>query len=255
MQKNLISLLMPAYNTVRFIKFAIDSIKKQTYNNWELIIVDDCSDDGTWELASMLSASDSRIKVYRNDLNLGIVKNRKRAYELSSGELVCHIDNDDMLERYALEEMLNAFDQQPDVMLIYSDIAQIGEKGEHQLYSASINFDPNKLYQHGWRHFGMYRREVMRHIDGYNEKLISGCEDGDLFMQIAEKFPCARLPKALYLYRSHGENQSGKNKKCDSCSERPVCNFLRVWSKSANYDPITFKPLEVPDGQKVNEGT
>jgi hypothetical protein len=102
------------------------------------------------------------------------------------------------------------------VGLIYSDLAQIGEKGEHQLYSDSKTFDPNTLHQHGWRHFGMYRRKVMDHIDGYNDKLISACEDGDLFMQIAEKYPIARLPKVLYLYRAHSANNSNNNKKCES---------------------------------------
>jgi len=248
MTKPLVSLIMPAYNSARYIKYAIDSVLKQTYENWELIIVDDCSDDGTWEVAYMLSTYDPRIKAYRNDENLGIVKNRNRAYSLSTGDLVAHFDNDDILERYSLDEMVRAFDKLPDVGLIYSDLAQIDEKGNHQLYSESKTFDLNDLHQYGWRHFGMYRRKVMDHIDGYNEKLVSGCEDGDLFMQIAEKFPIVRLPKVLYLYRSHTENNSKNNKKCDSCEERMVCNYMRLWSKSAKYDPITFKPLEVNNG-------
>ena len=248
MTKPLVSLLMPAYNSARYIKYAVDSVLKQTYENWELIIVDDCSDDGTWEVAYMLSTYDSRIKAYRNEENLGIVKNRKKAYTLSTGDLVGHLDNDDILERYSLDEMVRSFDQLPNVGLIYSDLAQIGEKGEHQLYSESKTFDINVLHQHGWRHFGMYRRKVMDVIDGYNEKLVSACEDGDLFMQISEKFPIVRLPKVLYLYRAHSGNNSANNKKCESCEERPVCNYMRVWSKSAKFDPITFKPLEVHHG-------
>lgn len=248
MTKPKISLLMTAYNTARFIKYAVDSVRNQTYENWELIISDDCSDDGTWEVAQMMATYDSRIKAYRNEENLGIVKNRAKAYSLSTGDLVCHFDNDDILERYALDEMVRAFDQLPDVQFIYSDMAQIGEKGEHQLYSASETYDPDKLHQHGWRHLGMYRKSVMDHISGYNTKLVSGCEDGDLFMQIAEKFPIARLPKVLYLYRSHGSNNSGNNKKCESCTERLDCNYVRVWSKSANYDPVTFSPLEQANG-------
>lgn len=244
MTNSLVSLLMPAYNSARYIKYAINSVQNQTYTNWELIIVDDCSNDGTWEIAYMLSTRDSRIKVYQNDKNLGIVKNRKRAYSLSTGDLIAHFDNDDILERYSVDEMVKAFDQLPDVGLIYTDLAQIDEKGKHQLYSESKTFDPNILHQHGWRHFGMYRRKVMNYIDGYNEKLVSGCEDGDLFMQIAEKFPIVRLPKVLYLYRAHSENNSNYNKKCEICEERPVCNYIRVWSKTAKYNPITFKPLE-----------
>ena len=241
---NKVSIIMLAYNNVRYLKTAVESIKAQTHQNWELLISDDCSSDGTWELSVALSNYDQRIKVYKNDKNIGVVKNRRKTYCYTTGRFVCHVDADDMLERWAIEEMLIAFDKAPDTMLIYSDMSQIGERGEHQLYSASKDFDKNKLYQHGWRHLGMYRKSVMDSIHGYNDKLISACEDGDLFMQIAEKYPCQRLAKPLYFYRSHGNNSSRTNKKCVDCTEREVCNFMRVWAKSANYDPITFTPLK-----------
>ena len=248
-----VSLLMPAYNGVRYIKAAIDSVKAQTYRDWELIIVDDDSIDGTWELAKALVGRDKRIKVYQNDINLGIPKNRKRAFEYSSGSLVGHLDNDDMLERYSIEEMVCAFLQRPEIMLIYSDISQIGVYGEQQLYSQNKDYDPSMLHLHGWRHFGGYQRSVMGSISGYNEQLKSGCEDGDLFMQIAEKFPIMRLPKPLYLYRVHPDNSGKNNKECKTCSERPLCNYARVWCKSAGYDIATFTPLpkppEITDGK------
>jgi glycosyltransferase involved in cell wall biosynthesis len=245
MNRPLVSLLMLGYQSVQFVKYAIDSVKAQSYTNWELVFVDDCSTDGTYELVSKLAESDTRIKVYRNEKNLGIVKNRKRAYELSTGDLICHFDNDDMLERWALEEMVYEFARLPEVMLIYTDLAQIDSDSNIELYSASKNYDVNQLHQHGWKHLGMYRREVMKHIEGYNDKLISACEDGDLFMQIAEKFPISRYPKVLYYYRNHGKNNVHNNKKCPTCEERMVCNFIRVWCKSAKYDIVTHKPLKV----------
>ena len=250
MTKPLVSLLMAAYNNVAYIKNAIDSAKKQTYKNWELIILDDGSDDGTWELAEVLSKGDKRIKVHKNGVNIGYNSTMLKLSGLAKGDFYAHFDSDDMLERYAIEEMLLAFDQLPNVKFIYSDFAQIGKKGEVEHYSPSPTFDPNKLHQHGWRHFGMYRSDVMEHIQGYNEKLAStnGCADGDLFMQIVEKFPAARLPKVLYLYRNHGNNISTKNAKCEACPLRMDCNFARVWCKSANYDITTFKPIEVHHG-------
>lgn len=242
--KPIVSILMLGYNSVQFIKAAIDSIKVQTFPHWELVFVDDCSWDGTYELACKLAENEPRIKVHRNVKNLGVVKNRKRAYGLSVGEFVCHVDNDDMLERWALEEMLREFLRRPEVMYIYSDLAQIGVKGDIELYSKNTDFDPNQLHMHGWRHFGMYRREVMNHIAGYNDKLISACEDGDLVMQIIEKFPAFRYPKILYYYRNHGNNTSLTNKKCDKCEERFVCNFARVWCKSANVDIKTWTMIQ-----------
>jgi glycosyltransferase involved in cell wall biosynthesis len=239
-----VSILMPAYNTARFVKEAIWSVIKQTYFNWELIFSDDCSTDGTWETAQAIS-NDTRIKFSRNDANIGLVKNRSHAYSLATGDFVCHLDSDDRLERYAIEEMILAFAQRPDVQLIYSDMSQIGESGEHHVYAASENYDSSKLYQHGWRHLGMYRRSVMEKIAGYNTQLSIGCEDGDLFMQIAEAFPSGvyRLPKVLYLYRAHGSNNSRNNKKCEDCGDRPICNYVRVWCGSVGYDPLKFAPI------------
>jgi len=249
MDRPIVSLLMPAYNAVQFIKAAIDSLKAQTYKGWELIIVDDGSTDGTWELASKLAESDFRIKVYRNETNLGIPKNRAKCFSYSTGNFIGHFDNDDVLERYALEEMLLFLLKNPTCMLAYSDMAQIGIKNELHHYLMAPDLIPTQLHKNGWRHLGIYRREVMNSIDGYNTQLISGCEDGDIFMQIAEKFVCTRVPKILYYHRATGVNASDRNKKCESCSERPVCNYARVWAKHAGYDLLTFTPLkEVQNG-------
>lgn len=238
----LISLLMPTYNGVRFLKAAIDSVKAQTYSNWELVITDDCSNDGTWELATALAIHEPRIKLQQNEKRLGTVKNRKRCYEYSTGNLIGHFDQDDMLERWALDEMIRSFQMEPEIMLFYSDVAQIGEAHEHQLYSVNKDFNPMELYNHGWRHLGMYRRDVMQHIAGYNDKIVSACEDGDLFMQIAEKnFGIKRIPKILYLYRAHQNNQSKNNKKCNVCEERNDCNFIRVWDKAISLKNVKDK--------------
>ena len=244
MSSPLVSVLMLTYNGVQHLKAAIDSVKAQTYQNWELIISDDCSEDGTWELAQALVAKDPRIKVFQNKNRLGITKNRAAAFSHTTGVLIGHLDGDDMLERWALEEMECTFASKPDVGLVYSDLAQIDLKGAVELYSASRSYDQNVLHQHGWRHFGVYRRSAYEATSGYNTKLISACEDGDLFMQIAEKFPCYRLPKVLYYYRNHGNNASKNNTKCNGCTQRMECNYMRVWAKSANYDPITFTPLK-----------
>lgn len=235
--------MMLAYNTVAYVKQSIDSIVRQSYRNWELIISDDCSTDGTWELLTVLAARDARIQLYQTDANLGTARNRAATYPRLSGDLVCHVDSDDLLEPWSLEVMVDHFERYPAVQLFYSDFAQIGTRNEFHSYSPSPDFDANRLHQHGWRHFGMYRRSVMDHIAGYNDQILT-CEDGDLFLQIAERWPCRRIAKVLYYYRSHGDNSSLKNKKCEDCELRPKCNYVRIWSKNAGYDPITFRPLE-----------
>jgi len=242
--KPLVSILMPSFNTVAYIKWAIESCQAQTYRNWELIIVDDGSTDGTYELACVLQKKDKRIQVYSNGANLGINKTRQATAKYAKGQFYAHLDSDDMLERWALEEMLYAFNKKPDVMLIYSDLVQISKKNDVESYSASPTFNMKTLHKHGWRHFGMYRSKVLESIQGYNDLIsyIPTCEDGDLFMQIAEKFPIYRLQKILYFYRNHGDNNSSQKPKCEECKANPDCNFIRVWAASLNYDQRTLKP-------------
>lgn len=242
-----VSILMIAYQSVRWIKEAVDSVKAQSYANWELIISDDGSTDGTWELATMLAKRSRRIKVVRNKERLGIPKNRAQAYALCSGDLICHLDNDDTLEPWALQVMVDEFFRQPEVGLMYSDMRQMGANGEHQIYHAEKSPTFENLAKLGWRHLGMYRRSAMEQVAGYNTELVSACEDGDLFMQIAEKFPLAHVPRVLYNYRAHDNNSSQKNAKCNDCNKRPVCNYIRVWGKSAGYDHLTFTPLPKPE--------
>lgn len=237
---------MAAYNNVAYIKAAIESAVAQTFTDWELVICDDGSTDGTLELATVLAAKDPRIKMHSNGKNTGCNATMHKLSTLATGEFIAHFDSDDMIERYAVEEMLLEFAKRPDAKFIYSDMVQIGKRNEFESYMASPTFDRTKLYQHGWRHFGMYRADVLKEIQGYNVNLFdtNGCHDGDLFMQIAEKYPVYRLPKALYLYRNHGNNTSAKNAKCDTCDKKPVCNYARVWCKAAGFDLLTFKPLE-----------
>ena len=239
--KPLVSIIMLSFNNVQFVKAAIESVLKQTYDHWELVISDDLSSDGSWELIQKLSERDERIKIYQPSDNLGIVKNRLFAFTKTIGELVCHLDGDDELYPYSLETMVDYL--KPDIALAQSDNSWINDQGVVYQYHANKEPDGN-LSTAGWRHFGMYWRWAYDQTNGYNEKLSNACEDGDLFMQIAEKYPYIRVPYVLYKHRWHSRNMSFKTKKCDVCTERPVCNYIRVWGKHAGVDPISFKRIE-----------
>lgn len=236
----LVSILMLSYNNVRFLKRAIDSVLKQTYLNWELILSDDHSDDGSWELIQKLSESDKRIKTYQPENRLGIVRHRLFAFEQSTGDLITHVDGDDEIYPYALQTMLEHITKA--VAFAHSDNAWMDDRS--QVYQYHANQDPqNNLAYAGWRHLGMYWRWAYDTTDGYNTQLVNACEDGDLFMQIADKHPVMRIPHVLYKHRWHGGNASFGNQKCHDCQERSVCNYIRVWAKHAKVDPLTMKAL------------
>lgn len=92
----LVSIIMPVYNSFRYLAESIQSVLGQSYKNWQLIIVDDCSTDGSCELALEYAKNDSRIKVYKLDKNSGPAVARNFAIEKANGRFISFLDSDDL---------------------------------------------------------------------------------------------------------------------------------------------------------------
>ena len=97
MNKPLVSIIMPAYNNERYVESSIQTVINQTYSNWELLIVDDCSTDRTMGIIQRVSKSDSRIKpIYNNFNSRAPAKAKNKALPLVKGDYVAFLDSDDM---------------------------------------------------------------------------------------------------------------------------------------------------------------
>lgn len=92
----MISIAMATYNGEKYLREQLDSILNQTINDWELIVCDDCSKDATWNILQEYAQKDVRIKIYRNEQNIGFVKNFEKAVSLCSGEYIAFSDQDDI---------------------------------------------------------------------------------------------------------------------------------------------------------------
>ena len=102
-----ISIIVPLYNTpAKFFDEMLRSVTRQTYQNWELIVVDDQSRDRSVEIAQSYAAKDARIKVYVNEVNLGDYPNRNRAASYARGKYLKYVDADDMIYPYGLEQLV-----------------------------------------------------------------------------------------------------------------------------------------------------
>lgn len=95
-EKGLVSIIMPAYNSAGFIRETIESVQAQTYSSWELIVVDDCSTDGTPEVVDELSRSDPRVRCLRLERNSGAAVARNRAMAAARGQYMAFLDSDDL---------------------------------------------------------------------------------------------------------------------------------------------------------------
>lgn len=102
----LVSVIMPAYNAEKYIGEAIASVCVQTYENWELLILDDGSADRTAEIAQAYAQRDARIRVLRNPQNMGVARTRNRGFDLARGEWIALLDSDDRWRAQKLEKQL-----------------------------------------------------------------------------------------------------------------------------------------------------
>ena len=122
--EELVSVIMPNYNGAKYIKESIDSVLAQTYQNWELIIVDDCSTDNSLEVIA--EYQDERIKVYKNEQNSGAAVSRNRALQEAKGKWIAFLDSDDLWLPEKLEKQIK-FMQENNYFFTYTNYEHINE--------------------------------------------------------------------------------------------------------------------------------
>ncbi len=123
----LVSIITPTYNSLNYLDITIQSIINQTYKNWELLITDDCSTDGTWEKLKQYSQKDSRIKIFKLAHNSGAGVARNNSIEHAKGRFIAFCDSDDKWVYKKLEKQIE-YMLSNDVSFSYSDFFLIDEK-------------------------------------------------------------------------------------------------------------------------------
>jgi len=131
MDKNapLVSVIMPAYRAGKYIEAAVASLQAQTLTDWELLVIDDCSPDDTWQIICRLAADDSRIVPMQNAENLGAAGTRNRGLDLARGQYVALLDSDDLWHPNKLEKQLACMEEHR-ADLSYTGYRMIDELGK-----------------------------------------------------------------------------------------------------------------------------
>jgi glycosyltransferase involved in cell wall biosynthesis len=125
----LVSIVMATYNGERFLRKQVESILKQTYSNFELIVVDDGSNDKTLSILQEFATHDERIKIFPSNENIGFVANFERGLKLTKGFFIAFSDQDDIFRHEKIEVMANVL-RNSDADLVISDLKLIDEEGE-----------------------------------------------------------------------------------------------------------------------------
>lgn len=123
-----VSVVMPAYNCERFIKEAVDSVLSQTLTDLELIVVDDCSKDGTYRIVDDIAQSDTRVKLFKMETNSGVAKVRNFGISKATGKYIALLDSDDVWEKDKLERQI-ALVEKSNADICYCSYAFIDENG------------------------------------------------------------------------------------------------------------------------------
>jgi glycosyltransferase involved in cell wall biosynthesis len=126
----LVSILIPVFNVERYVAQALESIARQTYRNLQVLVVDDCSTDGTRDIVEQFCQRDERFQLIRNPSNLRIVKALNRALEQAKGAFIARCDGDDIMEPDRIEQQLNYLERHPEVDLVGCSLKFIDETNQ-----------------------------------------------------------------------------------------------------------------------------
>ncbi len=209
-EKPLVSVNMPAYNGAKFIWEAISSILNQTFQHFELIVVNDGSTDATHEIVSQFT--DQRIRMISRTENKGLAFTRNEALRQSSGKYVAVLDCDDIALPCRLADQVAFLEANPDYALAGSWVQPIGSEGKPagpvwQYGSTSEELKAGLLLRNQFAQPSVMLRRDAIPEEGYSDDF-PPAEDYELWLRIARKAKVANLPKVLTYYRLHADNIS-----------------------------------------------
>jgi glycosyltransferase involved in cell wall biosynthesis len=253
-----ISVVIPAYNCEKTIKETINSVLQQTFADFELIIINDGSQDATLDVISQIQ--DARLKVFSFE-NAGGNVSRNRGLNLAVGNYVSFLDADDIWTPDKLESQLEALQNNPDAHVAYSWTDYIDEEGNFIVSGrrVSVNGDVyEKLLINNFLENGsnpLIRKEAIIELGGFDEAL-KAAQDWDMWLRLAAKYSFVAVPKVQILYRvsskSLSTNLTRQEKSClqvleNSSQLRPPKSKSTLSLSKANiYKYLTCKALQEP---------
>src|SRR5574337_1544658 len=201
-----ITVLIPVYNREQYVAAAIESVLAQSFTDFELLLIDDGSTDGSVEIMRSYT-NDPRVRLVCNEHNLGIPKTRNRGIDLARGEYVAMLDSDDLAYPSRLEKQVAFLDRHNDFAVVGAWTTDIDEKGR-SLRKVNIlpvlpgELQSRLLFRSCHCQSSIMARTAVLREHRYREQY-AACEDYDLFVRLAGKYKLGNLPKILLCRRVH----------------------------------------------------
>jgi len=281
-EDSLVSFFTPIYNTGEKLWCAFESIRRQTYTNWEWVLVNDSTDNGlTYNIAEQIRKIDPRVKLYDfKEKSGGIVGEAKyRAASLCRGKWIMEMDHDDYLTHDAAWWMVKAFIDYPDCKFVYSDCVEVFESGECINYGEGFSFGYGSYRDEEYdgkvykvintsninpktirhivgvpNHFRAWERKFYHQIGGHNRRLTIA-DDYELIIRTFLETKMVRIPKLLYIQYYHSNNTQNRTRSDIQRRVRSVRDFynlrinkrfIELGVKDWAYDFNQQEPLYAP---------
>jgi glycosyltransferase involved in cell wall biosynthesis len=218
---DLISIVLPVYNGEQYLRESIESVIGQTYGNWELLILDDCSTDATQIIALDYASKDRRIRYYKNDTNLRLPRNLNKGFSIARGEWLTWTSDDNYYYPTALEKMLSVAKKFGREYVIASSIVINSEGEKTEDWTVPIDAYERSIGECVGNACFLYSRNVYEKTGDYNPEAIL-CEDFDYWQRICMKFQPAIITEPLYAYRKHASSLTS------TLNHTEICNNIKT---------------------------
>jgi glycosyltransferase involved in cell wall biosynthesis len=205
--KDLVSIVLPVYNGEKYLSLSIESCLNQSYQNIELIIVNDCSTDSTLEIANQYAQIDARVKVVNNIENKKLPASLNIGHKLADGAYITWTSDDNIYETNAIEELVNDLIEN-NAEVVYSDFFLIDNFGKRIKEVELLGLE-NLIFGNFIGASFLYKKEVFEKNNGYDETLFL-LEDYDFWLRALIHSKYYKVNKFLYNYRSHDKSLSSQ---------------------------------------------
>lgn len=246
-----VSVLMSVYNGERHLEDAVESVLRQTFRNFELVIVDDGSTDSTPGILASFAARDDRVVLVRNDCNLGLTRSLNRGLALARGEYFARQDADDVSLPERLAYQVKLLDRRLEIGLVGTWTERIDGEG-HSLGVRPMPTRPTHIrwqliFANPFVHSSvMFRRSLLEAAGAYNESL-KYAQDHELWVRYSYRALAANIPVPLVKFRRHDESISSREGKQQWAihEETTQRNVERLMGKAISMEQIRSLPTLV----------
>ena len=251
----LISIIIPAYNAEKTIDEAIQSVFQQTYQKWELIIINDCSSDKTEEFVKKYLDQNNKIIFLNNEKNLGVSATRNKGIAASKGEWIAFLDSDDKWNSEKLEKQVRLIKKNKMADLVFTGIAFINHRGLVSQYLLEVpeSIGYRQLLKQNLIYCSsvMVKKELVINYRMQNDKMH---EDYAVWLQLLKDgYHAFGINEPLLIYRV-SENSKSRNKRYAAKMTYRVYRFMKLNCIECVYFFMIYAVRNIYKYKKIREG-